>query len=688
MIVYHLPEPVLLNRKAGVVLALIVILIAAYGLLHFAPGVMQSLTGRSPPVVLAPDDGSAQPIGPGAAYLRGAHWFGEGWAVNFWNTRLTESAAEDFAQIRADGFNTVVLVVPWPGFVNAPKIGALKESRVAQLEQVLDLAADAGLNVVLRVGYAHDSSVPLSGRWLMRLWYEEPVREGWLEHIADLWQIVKQRPHVRFAFISWEDLWGITRLGNGNAQERVLNADRSGYRAWLQKYSDLETVRERYGVDFRDWNEVPVPDRMEPAYGLFLDFIDHAWIERFFKPAQAVFPTMSMEIRIDSDPVWNGPGDLAYWHSHELAWDLPGAPWTTVYWSPAMGSSNVGNTLTPERAVELLEFQMRRLRAVTGNRPIFIDQFLVEDFTPGFELNDRLARDQVDEFLELATPVLRTLTHGYALWAWRDYEHNAVPSPDFSDPEGNWEWSSGAQTDAPHFLLSKGQSLQRSFGIDEFHAPGGPEVAQLCFSALPDEDAAPDLQVYSNTLTERTLLDVSGDGKDCVEVPLTPRTTVSVEALSDLNLINASFSGFTQPIGIHDVDGTAKPVAQSWRAMNRALPMAEPAPFEPFDDQWMGKTLSSRARISVQDAPLQVSFDTRLPADWPFEPELRIEAQGKLLGFASCRDDTRHEIAVPPGTLEAGSTEFILTVSRTFRPDGDQRRLGCQVSDVSVEVAE
>ncbi len=682
-------KPAVLNRRTGLLLALIAMLLVGYGLVRVMPAWLHNGAANTPSSnALPPDDGTPQPIGPGAAYLRGAHWFGGGWAVNFWNTRLEDRAAEDFAALRADGFNTVVLVIPWPGFVESAENGALVPERAERLGNLIDMAGDAGLNVILRIGYAYDSAVQLSGRWLLRLWFEEPLRLAWLEYIAALWEIAESRPQVRFAFITWEDLWAITGLGSGNAQDRLNNAGRSGYRAWLEQYSDLQTVRERYGVNFSDWSEVPVPRRMEPAYGMFMDFIDHAWIHRFFKPAQAVFPTLSMEVRIDSDPIWNGPGDLAYWHSHELAWDLPGAPWTTVYWSPAMGSANQGDTLSPERAVELLEFQMTRLRAVTGNRPIFIDQFLVEDFTPGFEMNDRLARDSVDEFLELATPVLRALTHGYALWAWRDYEHNAVPSPDFSRTADNWVGERELAPDAGSYRLARGETLQRDFAIHEFHAPGGPKTADLCFSARPDGDPAPDLLVRNDHLPQGTALDVSGNGRDCVQVPVKPRTSVTVEAIADLDLTAASFSGFTQPIGIRSMDGSLKGIAQAWRDMNRALDRADPAPFPSLGDGWMGKTLSATLTVPRTSGPLRLSLDTNLPADWPFEPEIHIESQGKLLGTVPCIDNRKGEIILPPGMLEPGRTEVLLTVSRTYRTGGDERRLGCLVGNIELQAVD
>lgn len=671
-----------MKRSTLLLSAVILLLILGIGY-RFWP----AATPEAPPVTGMAQQGP-EAVGPGGAYLRGAHWFGEGWAVNFWNTRLLDRAAEDFAALRADGFNTVVLVVPWPGFVAAPNDGAIDPERAQRLGALIDLADEAGLNVVLRIGYAWDSSVDMAGRWLMDLWLREGVRQAWLDHIAGLWDIVKDRPNVRFAFLSWEDLWAIEGIGEADLDERLSMAQRTGFRHWLRQYSTLEEVSSRYGQTFTAFNQVPVPRRMEPAFGLFFDFIDDSWINRFFKPAQAVFPTLSMEIRIDSDPVWNAPGDLAYWHSHELAWDLPGAPWTTVYWAPAMGGENDGGTISPERAAERLAHLMNRLRAVTGDRPIFIDQFLVEDFTPGFEMNERLDRDAVDEFLEVARPVLESLTHGYALWTWRDYAHDAVASPDFSALEGNWEGARADDDAAPGYTFLTGERLQRSFGIHEFHAPGGPENAALCVTAVIDGDTAPDLRVIADGLARRTELDVSGPGEACVDLDVNPLTTVALEALSDLELLSVRFSGFVQPTGIRDIDGQRKPIATAWIELNEALDYPEPAPFDAFDDGWMGKTLATSLPAPRGDTPVQLRFKTHLPDDWPHTPTLVVRVNDARIGSVPCTGDTQHALDLDRSVFTAGRQKVTLTVDRTHRPQGDERRLGCLVQELALERAE
>lgn len=319
-----------------------------------------------------------------------------------------------------------------------------------------------------------------------------------------------------------------------------------------------------------------MPRRDELAFGLFFDFMDHAWIERFFKPAQRVFPRLSMEIRVDGDAIMDGSGELAYYHRHHSAWDLPGAEWTTVYWSPAMEGVNQGETLSPQIAAQRLADQLSKISDLTNDRPIFIDQFLVQDFTPGFEQQGRLKPERVTDFLQRTAPVLRRHAHGYALWAWRDYRHNAVPSPDFLEAENGWQLApdAAAVADLLPFHFEPGQVLTRSFNAYEFHAGGNPRLAQLCVHAEADGDEAVDLRVI---LEENALsVDVSGQGTACVDLPMADPMALTIEALSPLRLLQLELFAFTHTIGIRDLGGAPKPGMSDWRQLNARLVDAIP----------------------------------------------------------------------------------------------------------------
>lgn len=632
----------------------------------------------------------------GGEYLRATHWFGDGWAVNLWNTALLAQARQDFPAIRADGFNTVVLVVPWPGFAQARTDGRLNPDRVRRLRALMDLADDHDLDVILRLGYAWDSSVKAPGQWLGELWYDDAVYGAWLDHLAAIWDAVGDHPRLAFGFLTWEDLWAVTWLGGAPEKRRLARAGLLGYTAWLQASMSLEEVSEAYGRRFSDWSEVPAPERERPEYALFLAFMDDAWINRFFTPAKARFPQLSMEIRIDSDPVYGEDGEIIDWFAHEASWDLPGADWITMYWSPAMGGLNRGERLAPETAAERLQYMLERVRNATGNRRIFIDQFLVEDYTPGYDNNGRLAPDDIPRFLEHAAPVLQGYAQGYALWSWKDYIHNAVPSPDFSQPDLGWTVPDGATTSpdsstpgasspVPGLALAAGQAIERSFRQPNFHAPGGPESATFCVTAMAIDGAPADLALTTPGQDVPTARLPANGTPQCMDLAIEWTTEVRLVATEDLVIEEMTFSGFTQPIGIRDLHGNPKPVASAWAKMNDKLDRTRTVPFGLLGDAWMGRVLDAEPLWAGEGEVPHVVIETSLPENWPFIPRITVRADEKALGTIDCGHPGENRMKLPEEVDEDG-LRLTLVADRTWSPPGDQRRLGCQVKRVHIDL--
>ena len=136
-------------------------------------------------------------------YIRATHWFGEAWPVNFWNTDLESLARDHFQLMIDDGFNTVVFLVPWPGFAPDPTSGELEPERVERLRTLMLLANEMELKTIVRLSYAWDWLDRGSGKRLMQLWLDEDYRLGWLQYIEALWQAVGDVPGLQFGFFSW-----------------------------------------------------------------------------------------------------------------------------------------------------------------------------------------------------------------------------------------------------------------------------------------------------------------------------------------------------------------------------------------------------------------------------------------------------------------------------------------------------
>ena len=613
-------------------------------------------------------------------YIRAAHWFGGSWPVGFWNTDLRARAESDFALLRDDGFNTVVFLVPWAGFAPDPLSGELDDQRVQLLRDLMDLAQDMNLQVILRVSYGWDSlEQGEDGARMAAVWLSEAYRQGWLQYLESLWDAVGDHPALMFGFFSWEDLWAVMNFPGATLAQRLAGASDSGFRDWLKERAELDEVSERFRVDFERWEEVPIPTRREPAFRYFLKFINQAWIERFFVPAQTRFPSLSMEVRIDSDPVWDGE-TLLEWFSHEAAWDLPGAEWVTLYWAPSMGGENRGEILEPEEAARRLQWWLQRVAGGAGSRKIFIGQFLAEDFTPGYEQNGRLARDEVGRFLELAAPVLRDHAAGVGLWTWTDYGHDQIRNPDFSAGLKGWRHHQDVFNDDGVLRLGNGHWLIAELQ-SAHHADGGPSVSRLCVRGRATNEAGALLVSPGPDRIEQPgrLNFGESESVECLEYPVRGIQELRLDVDGGLSIDSATSISFVQKSGMRDLDFQPKAVARYYRALNHSLGSSQAAEQPRYEDGWMGRQLRKRMDADAEGAG-RLHLQTYLPPDWPVSPELRVSIDGRYVGTVACRveGDYKFELSDEP----AANVMLAIEASQTHQPPGDARRLGCHITSL------
>lgn len=73
----------------------------------------------------------------------------------FWNTEW-DNIDQDLKQIKNDGFNTVIIVIPWREF--QPEIQPVKYNDYvfSRLEKFMEISKREGLMVQVRLGYLND----------------------------------------------------------------------------------------------------------------------------------------------------------------------------------------------------------------------------------------------------------------------------------------------------------------------------------------------------------------------------------------------------------------------------------------------------------------------------------------------------------------------------------------------------
>ena len=370
--------------------------------------------------------------------LRSATYYSDDWVVNFWNSESV-SMDQELEQIAADGFNNIILCVPWREFQPQLAPCTYEEYPWKKLDRVMETAARHNLSVMLRVGYTWDygSEEDVLDRY-ERLFYDKAAWNSWLEYAEKLYQAASSHENFCGGFLTWEDFWNfIDRAGSwGNSYQGRRMAERTGYKDYLKEHYDLEEVCLLYNGEIQGWDQLYFPTADLPAMKLLYEFYDD-FLNRLLADTQKVFPDLSMEVRLDADPVYSLDGSQ-YGYSHSATFGCAGSSYTGLMYSLSMGESGA-EEVTAAAALTQMRGILEQLKDSNGGKPIYIDQLLFTDNTPGFEHNARLMEEEKSEFLIGAAAVLRSHTMGYGIWTYRDYCNNKLFNSQFALGLEGWE---------------------------------------------------------------------------------------------------------------------------------------------------------------------------------------------------------------------------------------------------------
>ena len=170
-------------------------------------------------------------------YLKSVTYFGDAWPINYWGTE-DDNMGANFARIKADGFNSIILVIPWREFQPGDMGNMYNEAAFAKLDQVMKCADDHGLMVTLRIGYCWD----YSGEASLPERYAGVVQDGsndrkmWIDYCKTIYDRVSDYGNFQGGFITWEDFWDYTSNMDRDLT-RALSirlASRCGYQDYLK----------------------------------------------------------------------------------------------------------------------------------------------------------------------------------------------------------------------------------------------------------------------------------------------------------------------------------------------------------------------------------------------------------------------------------------------------------------------
>jgi hypothetical protein len=358
-------------------------------------------------------------------FIRAAHYFSDGWALNMWQVMDPRKISGELRAIQQDGFNTIILVIPWRGFQVDQLQPVYDSFHERQLNRVMAAADKLGLSVIARVAYTFQVSMEnnLNGiSQAQRLLTDEDTRRAWLDYLAYIYKICHSYRCFRQGFLSWEEFWHA--FGNWqrrNPRPRRELASVTGYLDYLQECG-IEGVTE-------------IPRADDPHHASFHAFTNHR-IREIYELACSVFPGLSMEFRVDKERIQTG--DNIEWVRNDDFSDHSGLRFS--YWAPFMGAENVGEQLDAERAAHLFEHMLDEVSNHGRHPGHVVDQFNFVDETQKFKgIHAEIREDQVADFLQLSVPLLRQKARGYGIWAYRDYRQNILFNARFLMGMKGWQ---------------------------------------------------------------------------------------------------------------------------------------------------------------------------------------------------------------------------------------------------------
>jgi len=512
--------------------------------------------------------------------IAGATYVGGHWPKNVINAFRRERVAADFARLRADGFNAVMLLVSWGDFQPVfDPCCRYDERAFERLEYLLDQARDAGLDVVLRVGYGwtfHPDAGDVGAR-TQRLLNETGVRDAFAAYAARIGAIARKHANVRATMLSWEDLWlhGIDPAGRPDF-ERFLATLPDG---------DARRSKPGSGLPAQGGDDAP----------LFNAYWDWLMMQQVFRPLAERLPNLTYEARIDREPLFKvdaaGAKSIDAWIGHETTYRPPGADVISLYWAPFWGARNEGEKLDAGQALRLFGRLLDDVHEHSGGLPMFIDQLNIIDNTLGFEHNATLQPAAYAAFAAGALCTMRKAgVFGYAYWTTDDYAESPLYNPAFAYGLDGWNLATTDHTPPAQRLqkrtsgdfdlhLLAGDRLTQSIPARRGRFPGtrdsGPVPARICLAAR--DGAAADVEAGAGAAPVR--LRLTGSARTCTEIATAPAGNsleLGVRVLSgSADLTDVMLFDHVQQGGLHGFDGADGVLLEPLRALNRDF--ADPA---------------------------------------------------------------------------------------------------------------
>lgn len=173
-------------------------------------------------------------------FWKAVHYFSDEWPINFWNSEMN-NLTDDLETIKNDGFNSIILVIPWREFQPEMDPIAYNSYALEALDRIMVEANNLNLGVFIRLGYIWDyyqnDEYSSSDRFYQLMGRDGNARKAWLAYAEYLYNFLSKYNNFVGGFITWEDFWSTSYLPGENidADEHLKKAEERGYHNYLEK---------------------------------------------------------------------------------------------------------------------------------------------------------------------------------------------------------------------------------------------------------------------------------------------------------------------------------------------------------------------------------------------------------------------------------------------------------------------
>ncbi len=514
----------------------------------------------------------------GHSYIKSVHYFSSAWPKTFWQNFEKPDVPNELQQIKDDGFNTIVLTVPWRGFekdFSSDKTSSI-DAMYRRLDFMLNEISALDLKFMLRLGYPHDFTPDVDASILQLcqgMYTEDKTRQQWLDYLQNIKNTVN--PYLSASagmMISWEDFWCPHFVFTELAEEERLNlAQKMGYVDWLlSDKMNQDLVKVIIGKNNIQAFDTPIPLKSEQSYVLYTQFIDDQ-LDQILQLTRTVFPLAALEVRIDKYPIRVEEQNI--WIGHNLYLDDNNH--RATYWAPFWGAENYGELLTAEQALTNFDYFLNQVTREGSNINHIIEQFNFTDNTPYFPNNANIKPEEVNEFLAKAAPLLKEKSIGYGLWAYRDYADNLFYNAYFEQGLDGWQHNDQVSIETiegdNYVHIQVGGFIEQSMVIsDRVMLATSYKHMNFCYQG---HQAG---QVIVTINNEQVAEIETKEGMQCHLIPVDLfkkhlTGTIKIQALNDVVFDEIKLFGFVQELGVYDHFGQPGPYLEGVRQLNRVL---------------------------------------------------------------------------------------------------------------------